>query len=149
MSLRERMRAKAPATTTHSLRIEDDTVARAELTAAHADGGPERIREAREAVNACYEELQITALAPDDLEALIAEHPPADPQKNLWNPVTFIPALLAACIEGDATVEDWTEWTTTGPMTAGETNTLFDKVYGVNYRTTGPILGKDSTGTPS
>lgn len=149
MSLRERMRAKAPAATTHSLRIEDDTVARAELAAAQTDGGPERIREAREAVNACYEELQITALAPDDMEALISQHPPLDGQQTLWNPATFVPALLAACIGGDATEDDWRSWTTTGPMSTGETNALFDKVYGVNYRTTGPILGKGSTGTPS
>lgn len=150
MSLRERMRAKSRATATFPLRIEDDSDARTELAAAQADGNPERIAAAQEALDACYEELRITALAPSDMEALIAAHPPVQDQQARWNPVTFVPALFAACVDSDVTEDEWLEYSTKGPMSAGEVNDLFDRVLGINYRTPpGPSLGKGSTPTRS
>ncbi len=151
MGLRDRLRERARPTTTFPLRIEDDAAAQAELAEAIAAGEDTAVAQAK--VDGCYEILKVTALPPADLEALIAAHAPtaeqraeaerqkADPQ---WNAVTFLPALFAACIEGDVTEEDWAEYSTKGPMTSGEVRDLFDTVMAVNYRTMDPYVGKGS-----
>ena len=146
MSLRERLRERSRPTTTFPLRIDDDTQARREL--AEAVAGGEDTAEAQAKVDACYETLHITALAPDDMEALIAAHPPTEEQRKRdaqWNSATFVPALFTACIQSDVTEEDWAEYTVKGPMTVGEVSALFDTVMAVNYRTPDPNMGKGST----
>ena len=142
MGLRERLRGRARPTDTFLLRVDDDTEARAELAEAVRDGGDLVAAQAK--VDGCYETLLITALPPADMEALRAAHPPTDEQAGApWNAATFLPALLAECITGDVTEEDWAEYTTKGPMTVGEVRDLFDTVMAVNYRSHDPHLGKD------
>lgn len=145
MSLRDRLAVRARPTTTYGLRVDDDTTARAELVAAQADGDAERVAAARAAVHACYEQLLIRALPPTDMEALLEAHPPTKTQRDrgaVFDPVTFVPALLTACVESDITVDDWSDYTTKGPLTQGETTALFTAVWELNYRAPDPDLPK-------
>jgi hypothetical protein len=145
MGLKDRLSSRRRPTATYALRIDDDTVARAELGAARAVGDESRIVAAQEAVEACYEQVTLTALAPADMEALLADHPAPEPLqgKSIFNPVTFIPALLAACVDSDVTEADWAEYVTTGAMTFGEVTDLFNTVWELNYRAPDPAIPKD------
>lgn len=145
MGLRDRLAAAQRRTSTHRLRIEDDAAARVELAAAVADGDQERISAARAAVEACYEPLHLTALAPADWDALIAAHPPKD--KTSWCDITtFLPAVLVECMQDDDVTEsDWMEWTTKGAMSPGEVAGLIDAVLALHGRAPDPLVGKDST----
>lgn len=145
MGLKDRLSARRRPTATYQLRIDDDTTARAELAAARAAGDEARIVAAQEAVEACYEQVTLTALPPADMEALLAEHPAPETLqgKSIFNPATFIPALLAACVDSDVTEADWAEYITTGAMTFGETTDLFNAVWELNYRAPDPAIPKD------
>lgn len=154
MSLRERLAKRARPSTTFHLRVEDDTAARMELDAARASGDDDRVAAAQAAVDACYEALAITALTPADWEALVDAHPATPEQRKAkpeaWcNQTTFLPALLAACVEGDETEDDWADFTSKGALSLGETNALFDAAMAVNQRWPDPHLGKGSTTTIS
>lgn len=142
MSLRERLAQRKPPSVVVRLRVEDDTAARAELVSAQAGGDGPRIQAAQDAVDACYEPLVITALPPAEWEALVDAHPPTEEQKkrgNTWfNPVTFYPALLAACVEGDETEDDWADFTTKGSLSLGESNALITAALEVNQRSPDP-----------
>jgi hypothetical protein len=68
------------------------------------------VQAAQEAVEACYVTVTVKALRPDAYEALQAAHPPTLEQvadRQVCNPDTFRPALLAACADGDMTEDDW------------------------------------------
>jgi len=144
MGLKDRLAPRRRPTATYSLRIDDDTTARAELGAARAAGDEARIVAAQEAIEACYEQVTITALAPADMEVLLAEHPPPETLKgkSIYNPTTFIPAFLAACVDSDVTEADWSEYVTTGAMTFGEVTDLFNAVWELNYRVPDPSVPK-------
>ncbi len=138
MGLKDKL-AKAPrATVTAQLRVGNVAAARAVLAAAQADGDPDRVKAATTALGACYEPVVLTALHPAQMEALLGKHPPTDAQReqnrSVFNPDTFIPALLAASIESDMTEDDWAEYTSTGAMTAGEVSSLFSTAWELNYR---------------
>lgn len=145
MSLKDRLATRKRPTITYALRIDDDTIARSELVAAQAVGDEGRIVAAREAVEACYEQVVITALPPTELEELLEAHPPppADQGKKMFNPATFVPALLAACVNSDVTEEDWAEYVTAGAMTTGEVSAIFNAAWELNYRVPDPSLPKD------
>jgi hypothetical protein len=145
MGLKDRLSSRQRPTATYSLRIDDDTVARAELGAARAAGDEARIIAAQEVVEACYEQVTLTALPPAELEALIAAHPPPKESQGqkAWNPVTFIPALLAASVDSDVTEDDWAEYHHSGAMTTGEIADLFNAVWELNYRAPDPNVKKD------
>lgn len=153
MSLRDRLAKGTRPRTTYPLRVEDDTAARAELAKAVASGDEDRITLASEAVDACHEQVSIVALPPAEMEDLLGLHPPTEAQRKdgaVFNRVTFVPALLAVCVDSDVTLEDWREYTTTiGPMTPGEVNALFNTAWDLNYRTPDPWVGKGSEQTPS
>jgi hypothetical protein len=145
MGLKNRLAARQRPSTTYQLRIDDDTTARAELVAARDVGDESRIVAAQQAVEGCYEQVMITALPPADMEALLAEHPAPENAKvqKIFNPATFVPALLAACVDSDVTEEDWAVYVTTGAMTIGEVGALFDAVWSLNYRAPDPSVPKD------
>lgn len=144
MGLKDRLSARRRPTATYSLRIDDDTTARAELGAARAAGDETRIVAAQQAIEACYEQVTLTALPPADLETLIAEHPAPEELrgKSVFNPATFIPALLAACVDSDVTEADWAEYITAGAMTFGEVTDLYNTVWELNYRVPDPSVPK-------
>lgn len=147
MSLKDRLATRKRPSITYQLRIDDDTVAQSELVAARVADDEGRIVAAQSAVEACYEQVTITALPPAELEELLQANPPppAEQGKKLFNPVTFVPALLAVCVQADppVTEEDWAEFTTTGAMTAGEVAGLFNTAWELNYRIPDPNLGKE------
>lgn len=160
MSLRERLREKSLPTMEHRLRITDDTEARAVLTEAKyalriAENREDGVAKAKAAVTKAeakvdehYETLKLKALPPSEMEALIDAHPPTKEQRNKdvdapWNTDTFRPALLAACVEGDMTEGDWTEFCSSGGASLGEVRDLFQKALSVNDRTPAAAVGKD------
>lgn len=109
--------------------------------------GVDRARERRDGF---YAFLTVRALPPVEFEELIAAHPPTDEQRKkhdriVWNPDTFVPALLAAAIESDMTAEDWAEVTSKGPIATGEVGALFNAAMQVNDRTPDPHMGKGLT----
>lgn len=135
MGLKDRLAARQRPIATWQLRVDDDSIARSELAAAQADGDETRIVAAQLAIEACYERLTVTALAPVEFEALLEEHPaPAGQKQKMFNPKTFVPALLAACVDSDVDEETWADYTTTGAMTIGEVGGLFQVAWDVNYR---------------
>lgn len=156
MGLKDRLAAKKRPSTSYSLRIDDDAAPRAELVAAQAAGDDRRAAKARKAVEACYEQVIIVALPPGpkpnpqpgdpmDLETLRAAHLPTDEQRAkskdvLFNPRTFVPALLAVCVESDVTEAEWAEYVTSGAMTTGEVSALFNLAWEINYRIPDPTI---------
>lgn len=96
-----------------------------------------------------YEVIRLRALPPADMEALIAAHPPTPAQRTddpavAWNKITFRPALIAACAQGEETEQDWAQWLTSGAVTDGEVAMLFAAVIQVNDRSVDLRVGKDS-----
>lgn len=138
MGLKDRLASRKRPTTTYSLRIDSDDVARAELAAAQVAADDDRIAVAQAAVEACYEQVTLTALTPVALEELLAAHPATDKQraenKTMFNSDTFIAPFLAACVESDVTEAEWIEYTTTGAMTTGEVADIFNAAWALNYR---------------
>lgn len=127
--------------------LAEDQARGADLVAARA-----RVEEARAALAPFQEVLVVTAMAPAEYEALVGEHPPTDDQQKLsyaWNPESFVPALLAACIGSDLPVEDrmsekdWIDWiTTTSAAAAGELTALYAACLRVNDRAPDLHVGK-------
>lgn len=152
MGLKDRLAERKRPSTIYQLRIDDDSAARAALEAALAyrsptgSGDSGRVAAAQAEIDACYETLTITALPPVEMEALLAAHPATDAQrgkdKTVFNPDTFVAALLAACIDSDVTEADWQEYTTKGSMSTGETNALFAAAWEINYRDPSTSLKK-------
>lgn len=167
MSFRDRLRERGRPQVTHPILIATrDQLAAAEqqlvdaaagLTAAQSGGDlhvvehyQQAVTAARAVVAACYEHPTITALPPADMEAMIGEHPPTAAQAEdgaTWNPVTFAPALLAACVsfgpdEPGWSAQEWAEETRHGTLSLGELNSLFQAALDVNSRSPDPLTGK-------
>lgn len=171
MSLRERLLGRKAPQATVRIRVEftpdADTAAQGvrdaeqALRVAEASGSTDRMESARAAVGIAQagfdrycETLTLHPLSPADLEALLDAHQPTGEQRERhpglnWGP-SFIPALLAACVDGDLTEDDWLVLASKGDQLAsGEVSMLFQTALAVNDR--GPELqvGKGSTQTPS
>lgn len=157
MGLREDLLARGLPETTHPIRkgrVVDIKAARVALDEAtrlrdKAPGiDPEHERavyDARARLDDCYEDITIRALAPADYEALVSAHPPTDEQADdgyLWNPESFVPALLAATVDLPWSLQDWCEMCTAGPLALGEITDLFQAAERVNGRATDARLGK-------
>lgn len=66
--------------------------------------------QAQRDLDGCYATIRLQAMRPQDYEMLIAAHPPEGEQADdapPWNDTTLVPALLAACAEGDMTEDAW------------------------------------------
>ena len=75
------------------------------------DGLRAGVEAARVAVETCFEEVRVTAMPPEDLEALIGAHPPReDGEDESWNRDTFPRALLLECLPDDMTADEWQAW---------------------------------------
>lgn len=151
MGLKERLRARARPQATFALRMADTSDATRELEEAtrewrmaqlrDADGShrkeiaaaQKKVTAAEKTLAGCYEQLTLTALAPAEMETLIAAHPAQDGDSP-WNEATFRPAVLAACVEGDMGIEDWAEFLANGPVSLGEARALWAAVMAVNDR---------------
>lgn len=169
MGLKDRFAARQRPQETFPLRMEfgpeseaaerEFNAAVLELASARERGLPDvgalqrRVDAAREKRESFYEFLVVRAMAPAEFEDLVSQHPATEeqhakakaedrPHKPIWNPDTFIPALLAASIDSDMSGEDWAELTSKGPVAAGEVGALFNAALQVNDRTPDPTVGK-------
>lgn len=126
-----------------------------------------KLADAEAKVDACYETLTLRALPPRRVAELEAAHPPTEAQmerakaereraKKLgedippwpaWNDDTFWPALLAECVDGDMTADDWVGFLAEN-VSGGEAAGLKTAVLNVNTaeRVADPlVLPKDLT----
>jgi len=173
-SQRDRMMNRSLPSVTQPIAIDDPTaalraLAHAERVHQHAvrSGDEAEIKRTKTALtraknkhDACYEYLTIRALRPKAYEKLMAEHPPTPEQSAAapapheapqWDRETFRPALLAACVEGDMTAEDWAVWLEEHSA-RGEGDKLFVVTLALNEAERLPesvMLPKGSPLTPS
>lgn len=84
-----------------------------------ADEVHARVEKTKAALAPFVEVLLVSPIPPPVYEQLILEHQPTDANRAqglIWNPDTFAPALLAACVgqelpEGERMTEkDWIDW---------------------------------------
>lgn len=166
MSLRDRLRARQLPQATIGLRMDWSAqsydihnkleAARNRLQLAEVEDWPDveelrtAVHELEARVDALYEYVTVQALPASDMEALIAQHPPKDDQKGFtFNPETFYPALLAACVEGPETADDWNQMINSRELVIGEVNALVRTAMELNDRSPNVIMGKGLTTTPS
>lgn len=165
MGLRDRLRARQRPTTTYPLRVADTSEAERELRESQVayrriarHGGEddpavrtakERLDAAQAAFDACFEMITLVALAPADLEALLAAHPPKGDGDGLFNPDTYPRELFLACVEGhngDMTREDW-EHVLDESCSYGERQELYVLVQALNTRGPSSAIPKGWTPT--
>jgi hypothetical protein len=167
MSLREQLRGRAQPTEVVRLPTDPGAYARHEraLTAAQwaldearASGGLDtaglraRVADAQAALDSvpCVE-VTLRTLPPPEWEALVELHPATEEQQARgmqWNPTTFRPALLAACVvtpegEDPLSAEDWTQLVKDGELSPGEFNALAGAAVQLNLRSPMSAVGKE------
>jgi hypothetical protein len=158
MSLRERLRDRQLPETTVWLRVDfgpESQAAEEALASARQELNLARIRdgddiEARQAavdeaqarMDEFCEKLVLRALPPADVEALIAAHPVKDKDGDDPWAESFKPALIAACVQGDETEDEWAQFLATGQVTTGEARSLFAAAMQVNDRSSDLRVGK-------
>jgi hypothetical protein len=148
---RERFLARRRPSAPYSIAVDDDTDAVNELAAAKealdiaqlrtddqagqaVTDAEKRLEKARKTVAACYETVTLTAMAPADFEALIAEHPAREGEDEKWDDETFPRACFLACIDDDAlTPEEWGAFVDEC-MSQGEREYLFRLAIALNAR---------------
>ena len=89
------------------------------------------------------DQVVLTALPPDQWEALVGEHPPLPDDVATgaqWNVATFRPALLAASVPPPS--PDWDVIAKEGHITPGEYAALFDAALALNLRGLQSAVGK-------
>lgn len=112
-----------------------------------------RVAEAQTALDACSViSVTLRALSAPEWEALVELHPATDEQQGRgaqWNPATFRPALLAACVvpPEDETepldAEYWERVVKDGELAAGEFNALCNAAVMLNLRAPLSAVGKE------
>lgn len=166
MSLRDRLLNRPRPHTVYPLRVEDDTEARKTLEQARAhlrllhamgkgaeesavDAAKQDVVTAEAAMAACYENVVLRALPPDEFEALVSEHKPREgTEDRAWNLDTFPRACLMACVESDLTEHEWgLVWANV--LSLGERGDLGNAAIRVNVRVPDSTLPKDWTQTQS
>jgi hypothetical protein len=119
---------------------------------ADLDAARARVAATKADLDPFQEVLYVSALPPSVYDELIGEHPPTDEQRTRnyqWNPETFAPALLAACIgqelpdEERMSEKDWIDWASLGAASVnGEFVTLVNTCLAVNDRAINVNVGK-------
>lgn len=165
MSLRDQLRGRSLPTEVVRLPRDPAAWTRAEralgaaqwaLDEARASGGRDtaalraRVADAQAALDAlpCVE-ITLRTLPPPEWEALVELHPATEEQQATgarWNPTTFRPALLAACVvppdgEDALTAEDWAQVVKDGQLAAGEYNALCNAAVQLNLRAPASAVG--------
>jgi hypothetical protein len=103
------------------------------------------VADAAAVLDACYEDVPVRAIPPVQYEALMGLHPPTEAQAEdgfRWNPDTFVPALLAACVDMGLDEAEWAEMCTVGPLALGEAAELFETAVRINGRSPDVRTGK-------
>lgn len=168
MSLRDRLKGRQLPSATVAIRLDwseesyallrqlEDAEQRLALAKAgdgNVDESGTLANELRARTDAFYEFLTLRALPAAEMERLVADHPPTEEQIKAgavnFNRETFFPALLAACVEGSETAEDWAQMLESGELVMGEVTALISTAMQLNDRSPSVSLGKGSTTTPS
>jgi hypothetical protein len=165
MSIRDQFRARSlptevvrlPANPTVWTRCERRlAAAQWELDEARAQGGRDttalraKVAAAQQELDGqqCME-LTLRTLPPPEWEALVELHSATQEQQeqgHRWNPTTFRPAVLAACVvpedgEQPLTAEEWEQIVKDGQLAAGEYNALFTAAVNLNLRAPASAVG--------
>lgn len=158
MSLRDQLRARQRPSLDYELPLEGVAEARHALAVAAEthrmvllrsdEGAAEAVAAARAAVAqaeadlaACYAHITLTALEPDEYEALVALHSPRpDSSDTAWNQDTFPRACFLACAT-ELTEAEWQPILKTN-MSHAERNDLFIVAGAVNVRLVNAALPK-------
>lgn len=119
----------------------------------------QRLAAAEQTLDDCYVLLTIRALPPAELEALLAEHPAGEDEREQGLPFarkTFAPALMARCVFDDAeapepalTAEEWADELAKGSSSMGEISAIFGACWQVNDRSPDARIPKGLTPTTS
>lgn len=159
MTIRDRLRSRQRPTTTYPMRVADTQDAERELLEAQAAyrrasrlGGPDspeardaktRVEQAEEALRGCYVDIKLVALPPDELEALIAQHPPREGvDDGPVNADSYPRALFLACVDAEGmTREDW-EYVLDHTCSYGERQELYLLAQALNTRGPSTALPK-------
>lgn len=156
MSLKKRLTGRALPSFTYRIRVDDTsaaekalTEAQAEFQLAHISGDADRIDTAKKAVvdaekalNSCYEAIVLTAMRPDEFEALVDAHPVRqNTDDEAWNMSTFPKACFLACAPKDLTTEEWDTFLSES-CSEGERTSLFNAAIAVNVRIPDPTVPK-------
>lgn len=157
----KRLEGRPLPTDTYWVRVDDTTEAGRALAEARevlqlhllTDSDAKTLAEARqgvvaaeEALKACYEPITVTALLPDDFEALVDKHAPRpDTDDDVWNGKTFPRAVFLACAPTEWNTAQWEEWLK-ATLSAAEREALFMVAVTVNARVLDPTVPKGWTG---
>lgn len=160
----DRLRSRALPTDTYWLQVEPTDVpgrALAEarealqmriLTDASADtvdDARQAVRDAEEALKACYEPITVTAMEPPAWEALVAAHPPRkDTDDDVWNTSTLPREAFLACAPTEWSRDEWAEYLD-HKLSPAEREGLYLTAVGVNARVPDPTVPKGWTMTPA
>ncbi len=159
MSRRDRLRGRGRPSATYPLPTgEVAAAARALRLAERAwqlahlradEGGPAAVAAAREALDqaqqtleAAYETIELTAMAPEDYELLVTKHPPREgTDDEEWNTDTFPVACFLACAPGDMGEQEWEEFLRRN-VSWLEKEELLNLAVAVNVRKVDPAVPK-------
>ncbi|GAA4100948.1 hypothetical protein [Nonomuraea soli] len=161
-SSRDRILGRPAPTAVYKLRVADTAAAAQALTDAQSELGillvsgegdeatleraRDRLASARADLEACFEPIVCTAMAPADFEGLVAKHPPREdhPEDETWNMSTFPHELFAKCAPDYLTPEEWAEWLKTR-VNEGEQVGLVNTAIKANTRSMDESIPKDWT----
>lgn len=157
MDLRSQLEARGLPETTYPIRkgrvadvkrcreVLDEAIRLRDKTDGVDEAREQAVHDARAALDGCYEDVVVKAIEPGAYEALVAKHPPTEAQADddlLWDPDTFVPALLAACVDQPWSESEWVELCSAGPLALGEVTDLFQTAVAINGRAPDLRLGK-------
>ena len=152
----DRLDGKKRTVVPYKVRVDDTTAA---LAATQEAGnalllalGTEREAEAREALTvaqaeleACFATIPLTAMDPDQFEALVADHPPREGTKDeAWDADTLPRATFFACVPAGRPTEWWEAWLKKTCSNAEQVN-MFNAAVIANVRMVSPHLPKEWT----
>lgn len=158
-TLRDRLRGRGRPSAAYLLPVGNIAAAAREVRLAEqawrvaqlrtGDGAAEAVAAAREALDQaeevlqeCYERVELTALAPADFEALVAEHEPReDSDDEEWDSETFPLACFVACAPGDLSAQEWTDFLNSN-VSVVERDELLQLAIAVNIRQVNPAVPK-------
>ncbi|MEU8055715.1 hypothetical protein [Microbispora bryophytorum] len=159
MSLKERLASRARPTFTYRLRVDDTADAEKALSDAYAsfqfasisgdtnriDTAKKVVTDAEKALDACYEPIVLTAMKPDEFEALVDGHPVRpNTDDEAWNMDTFPKACFLACAPADLSADEW-EGFLSESCSDGERTALFNAAIAINVRIPDPTVPKGLT----
>ncbi len=156
MDLFDRLAAKPRPSLPYPVRVEDTTAAQQAVSDAQGEllmslGGEreeaarQRLADARAALGGCFQVITLTALPPEDFEALVDKHEPREgTDDEAWNADTFPRAAFYACVPPGRDEAWWADWLRR-TCSDGEQTDMFNAAVAINVRSVSPTLPKGWT----